>query len=57
MTSPTAVFTTGMHEAGLWGEVGHTRMQCVCWSTVAGLQGQELRCVGSTLYIWRSRAR
>ena len=36
---------------GMWGAVGHTRMQCVSWCTVDGIAGQEPRCVGGAVYI------
>ena len=51
----SAATSTGMHGAGLWGEVGHMNMQCVFWCYVRGYRARSW-CVGSTLCIWRSQA-
>ena len=53
--SPPTVFRRDAWGWAVGGGRAHG-MQGVSCCNVAGWQGQELRCVGSTLYIWRSRA-
>ena len=54
--NPHPVFFGGGQNKGAHAYTHTQTCVCVSCCNVAGSQGRELRCVGSTLYRWRSRA-